>query len=275
MSESFDNDPSARVAAFQAVYFHQGWSRHLPMSAIMLFFEVVKAPRTRAELHDRLAAGWGSQGLDGPAFEPLKQWTEESLAELRAGPAFFDDDEDDDISAADVMAEEAEQRDQHIAQLDGYAVALGVAPVRTMGNVLDFMAACGVLTITGPGEDGLFNLNPHASLPSEALPIAPEQRRHEDRMRWAPLHAPTVQAITDMFDPDAEQPATVRRTNLERLAQELGTDTETVRAGLVCLLEQPDFTASADIERVREHQVFEITVDWDTFARTRITIMPG
>jgi hypothetical protein len=63
----------------------------------------------------------------------------------------------------------------------------------------------------------------------------------------------------------------VKRTSLQRLARELDVDVETARAGLTTLLRGRDFTANRDPERTREHEVFEIAVDWERSAQSRIS----
>jgi hypothetical protein len=75
-----------------------------------------------------------------------------------------------------------------------------------------------------------------------------------------------------LFHPGDEHRVDVKRTSLQRLARELGLDVETVRAGVVALVSDADFTASLDPEELFEHQVFEIVVDWELFAQSRLTI---
>jgi hypothetical protein len=59
------------------------------------------------------------------------------------------------------------------------------------------------------------------------------------------------------------------------MARRLDLAAESVRAGVLNLLTDGDFTASSDVERLLDHQVFELTVDWEKFRSSRITIVHG
>ena len=170
------------------------------------------------------------------------------------------------------MAEESRLRLEHMDEVDRWSRELGVEPVRTLRDLLEFLLAAGVLTTTGAGDAALIRLNESAPLPAEVLTLSEEDRRSDDDLRWQRLHEPAAQAVIDLFVSD-EAPTATLRTSLQRLAREVDLAVESVRAGVVHLLNDGDFTASADVERLLEHQVFELTVDWKKFRSSRITIV--
>ena len=269
----------ARSALFSDVFFSRGWSQQLPTACIEIMGALVLAdePPTRAQIEEHLRRREElKNGWDSPAWDELHQWTDEELRDLDEhfeGDPVFGNRDDEPKDATGVIAEEAEHRAKHLAAMDGYSVALSVAPVRTMGDLLDFMVACGVLAEQGTPDETRYEINPAAPLPSEVLPLSNEERAAEDRRRWADLHEPTAQKIIELFHDDEDEPnAERRRTSLQRLAREIGTDVESARAGVLNLLQDGDFTATVDVERAAEHKVFELVVDWDRFHATRIQL---
>lgn len=51
------------------------------------------------------------------------------------------------------------------------------------------------------------------------------------------------------------------------------TSGRSVRAGVLNLLHDGDFSASTDVERLLDYQVFELTIEWERFRSSRITIV--
>jgi hypothetical protein len=153
------------------------------------------------------------------------------------------------------MADEAAARDRHMTEMDRNSAALGVPPVRTMGDLLTFMVAAGVLIRSESDSVKTLRLNPSVPLPDEVLPLTAEERAREDEFRWGELHEPTAQEIIPLFDPDGSQHDRLV-TSLERLARQLDVPVESARARLLALIKSDDFT-----ERASVHQVFEIRVD--------------
>jgi len=47
---------------------------------------------------------------------------------------------------------------------------------------------------------------------------------------------------------------------------------ESVRAGVLNLLNEGDFNTTINVEQAAPHQVFELVVDWELFAATRISL---
>jgi len=213
-------------------------------------------------------------GWNSTAWEPLDDYTDEGLQQLRAE---FEDTpfaagSDEPGSAEDVMAEENRLRLEHMDDLDRWSLELEVGPVRTLHDLLEFMIAARVLSKVGASDEAVLQLNSSAPLPSEVLSLSDHDRRVDDELRWQRLHEPAAQAVIDLFDPDGTATTTLR-TSLQRLSRQIGMDTESVRAGILNLLQNDDFTATVDIERLLEHQVFELMVDWEKFSRSRISIV--
>lgn len=266
-----------RVNLFTTNWFSLGWSHHVPATALAVLQPLVThGPLSVDELERHLFPspkapdlGWNST-----AWEPLDEYTDESLQELRAEfedtPFAVGPDEPDTAEA--VMAEEIRLRLERMDEVDRWSRELGVEPVRTLRDLLEFLLAAGVLTTTGAGDTALIRLNESAPLPGEVLTLSEEDRRSDDDQRWQRLHEPAAQAVIDLFVSD-EAPTATLRTSLQRLAREVDLAVESVRAGVVHLLNDGDFTASADVERLLEHQVFELTVDWKKFRSSRITIV--
>ncbi|MFD7161126.1 DUF6042 family protein [Kribbella sp. NPDC059898] len=267
---------SARATLFTTIWFDLGWSRYAPDGALAIIRPLVSlGPLTEAELGRHLMPTPKAPdlGWDSTAWEPLDEYTDEGLRRLREqfDPTPFAAGPDEPTTAAEVMAEEAQLRRDHIADVDSWSQQFGLEPVRTLRDLLRFLLAAGVLTKIGSGTEQLIRLNDAAPLPAEILSLSEADRRTEDAQRWQELHEPAAQAVIDLFDPHGE-PMTAIRTSLQRLARQTGRDLESVRAGVLNLLEDGDFVATADVERLLEHQVFELSVDWDHFHNSRISI---
>ncbi len=266
-----EDERMRRSLWLEQVYTRGGWMRYLPPAAVNVVRALLDEPQTVEQIDANLraseftAAGWQSE-----AWEPLHPWTDEELAAQRADPDFGD--ETDDADAATVNAEEAAEREARIAEVDGYSRHLGVAPVRTLADVLELMVACRILTRTGDGGGTVVDFAFDAPLPAEVLPLSAEEREKEDRLRWRSAYEPVAGSIIGLFDPDLEDRPDRLRTSLQRLARQLDVDAETARAAALLLLEDEDFTANRELERIAEHQVFELTVDWERFDRERMSL---
>jgi hypothetical protein len=269
---------NARATLFTTIWFELGWSRYAPDGALAIIRPLVSlGPLTEGELGRHLMPSPKAPdlGWDSTAWEPLNEYTDEGLRQLREefDPTPFAASPDEPATAAEAMAHEAQLRREHMDDVDQWSRAFGLAPVRTLRHLLGFLLAAGVLTKvgTGAGADQLIRLNETTPLPSEVLALSEDDRRAEDALRWQELHEPAAQAVIDLFDPHGE-PISTLRTSLQRLSRQTGRDIESVRAGILNLLMDGDFVASADLERVLEHQVFELSVDWNQFRSSRISI---
>jgi hypothetical protein len=135
-----DNEKMRRAMWLEQVYTRGGWMRYLPPSAISILGPLLNEAQTAQQVDAELrrsqytASGWQTE-----AWEPLHPWTDEELAAQRADPDFGDPT--DDADAATANAEEAAERAARVSELDGFSEHLGVAPVRTLGDLLEFMVA--------------------------------------------------------------------------------------------------------------------------------------
>jgi uncharacterized protein DUF6042 len=116
--------------------------------------------------------------------------------------------------------------------MDAASAALGVAPVRTMADLLEFIVVCTVLTAAGEQGQRRYALNPQAALPAEVLPLAGDDQAAEDQARWQRNHEPAAQGIIGPFRLGDTGRPDVMRANLRALATVLGINTETARAML-------------------------------------------
>ena len=263
----------------QDLCFGRGWLRYLPPASILFMGALAnQGPLNKVDLGDWIRAGCrdGERGWDAEAWDPVKVWTDEEWQQARDaeehGPFPFAFGPDDPADAAGANAEEIEDRERELARSDAYSQALGIAPVRTMADVLRYMIACGVVIERTEGEDVVYDLNPDVELPAEVLPLSDEDRAREDSLRWQDVHEATAQSIIRLFDPDGEDRPERKRTSLTRLARELDSDFESVRAGVLNLLDEGDFTTTIDIEDAAPPQAFELVVDRERFAATRISL---
>lgn len=253
-------------------YSDMGWSRFFPIAAVEVVGGIALHGRmTRDEIGRWVARGYDdhTDGLLLPVWEKTDPWTEESLREHYEE---FPPQPGQRQTVEEANAEDRANHDARVTAIDSYATSLGLRPPRTIADLLEYMQACGFLRTDGAGEDLVYEMNPEVRLPTETLRLDETTRRREDEIRWRMLVEPIAQKMIGLFHPDDEERLDVKRTSLQRLARELDVDVETARAGLSGLLQSPDFTTTADPERVLEHQVFEIHVNWEIFADTRIGI---
>jgi hypothetical protein len=241
-----------RWLVFNDLLFGRGWQRYLPPASILIAGALASdGPMTKDALRDewvRTGHQDGERGWEADPWDPVKVWTDEEWQEAKReaedGPFAYGPDSPPDAAGAN--AAEIEEHEWQLARSDGYARALGLEPVGTMGGVLDYMLAAGV--VVQRQEDGrvVYALNPDVGLPSEVLPLSEEDRAAEDSLRWRDVHESTAQAIIRLFQPDGEEPLDRKRTSLTRLARELDSDFESARAGVLNLLQEGDFTATIE-----------------------------
>lgn len=254
---------------FNEVYMRMGWLRVFPSAAVAILSPLAtRGPMTAELLESELRPEMGSErGWASGAWEPLHEWTDGELEELSA--QFPDDAETADRQdAQSVMAEEAAARRDRVKELDLYADAVAVSPVRTLGDLLRFMIACGVLV---QNDGGVIDLNPDARLPAEVLPLTPRRQADEDELRWRDLHESTSYRIIELFSPQDDRLDSLR-VSLQTLAASASVDPESVRAAIGNLLGVGDFSTSVDVDRLEIDETFELSVDWDLFDTKRIGV---
>jgi hypothetical protein len=261
--------PESDVEILHRTYMEYGWNRFLPDGAIQLLAIIAGGQLDTADLDLQLRESQHSaDGLESAAWSPLEVYTDEALAELHGlfdrAPMVVGDDESE--TADEVMALEAAARAEEVQQMRRFSDHLHVSEVRTLGDLLTFMAEADLIT----HSSGVWKLNATAPLPEESLPLTPEQREYEDELRWALLHERPAQGIIRLFRPDGIAPADTLTTSLTALASELDVPVEAARGALVELIRAADFSADTDPATCEEDDILTIAIDWDTFHTTRI-----
>lgn len=248
----------------------RGWLRFVPTAgAIIIRTLHDQGPMTRAQLAVHMGEDDDDLGWAAPAWGESEEFTDEELAELNQQFAFGGLPQ----SAEEANAEEAALRAEQTAKIDSFAQGVGVGALRTAEDVLTYLLAARVVIASNEHERGdeqvHYALNPEAPAPGEVLAISAQDQATEERIAWHGLHGRTAQDILATFDSRIPGPTQSRKTTLQRLGREIGVDAEAARAGVMCLLLDGDFTTTIDIERAETHKVFELVVDWETYATTR------
>lgn len=249
------------------------WSRFLPVAGNQVIEALEKlGPSTKAQIAPHLGERDVDQGWSSSAVgEPEEDFTDEELASLHREFGWAGEPESAVEANADIAARHALKQ----ATLDRYAAALGVQPLRTAADALDFLIACGLVLVdldAGDGPDRVrYALNPSPPQPGEVLAMSEQERAEQAERHRRNRYEPTAQAIIATFYFRRGR-AHSRRVTLQHLAREVGADVEHARAGVCYLISDGDFSASTDVERVAEQEVFELVVDWETFASNRVSI---
>ncbi|MFE6309320.1 DUF6042 family protein [Nocardiopsis sp. NPDC057823] len=221
------------------------------------------------------------RNIDGSLQEVLDTICEEQDAELPRcgplnGPLRWKDPSDPEGD------DEAEQAERNFAEL--LALAGRTMPT-TNQELADLLAELGVLVHTTDPER--WRLTRPLPLISETLPLPEGHRAHEQWIRDYWDYRDANQAVlqwTIANVPDQERIGQAPAT-LGQLAAECELTLEETRYGLALMDGQSDVTvlrhdAPLDREQIfalKDHQRFQIRMDWDEYAESRITIMraPG
>jgi hypothetical protein len=191
-------------------------------------------------------------------------------------PANTDVEPDDSEEAFDdELADHAER----VAAYDKMVRRMGRRPVQTAEQVLDLMVAIGLVEVDAhDGEQGL-RLATNPPLPTEALPMTPEERAEEDRLRWQSRYGRLSQTVLQLFiDEETGGPGrTALPATLDRLAASTGADPEDVRHAVMVLINEGDVSAHrhggpVDVERLEPHQRFDLVLDPDRFYADRMSL---
>lgn len=135
--------PGLDVEILHRIYMEYGWNRFLPDGTIHLLTAIAFDELDTAALELRLRESEHSaDGLKSPAWSPVDVYTEEALAELRAvfDGASLDIADDEPETTDEVVALEAAARANDVQQMRRFSDHLGVPEVRTLGDLLIFMA---------------------------------------------------------------------------------------------------------------------------------------
>jgi Family of unknown function (DUF6042) len=244
--------------------------RHWPFRCCSSPVPSFDQPPTLDDLSKVIASPSNPEGSwDASAWEEPKPFTAEELASLRAEFGHpGEEPEDPDTANADELA----RFQKDVARVNGWAAAYGLPPVMTCRDTLNLFLVAGVLHKVV--EDGAVRFRPAWPFPrvEEVFSLTPEEQAHEDEIRWRHLHEGTAQDIINLFDPNGEHPRDSLTTSLERLGRKLDLDPESIRDGILGLLDEGDFSCNIDITTALAHRVFTLTVDWEEFAATRINL---
>lgn len=163
---------------------------------------------------------------------------------------------------------------RHDARLLDLAFSLGVAHLDSCTERIDFLVATGVLCRV-PRPAGVYLVPAWPTpLPQDRLGLTRNERLTEDKLRWNEVFEAATDKIIWLFRPHADDRCSAVNTTLEQVAAWWCLDAETVRHALLVLLDDDDFTATADLSRVGSCTPFHLAVDWNTFDRTRLVVDP-
>ncbi len=233
----------------------EGWLRWSPPCTGDLLVHVLRARQPRPEAE--ILAEMGRRP-DQPPGDEQAAWEEPLLRRDIHGTFLYD------LYRADM-----DSFLRHRARVDELAGALGLPPaVRTAADTADYLVAAGLLCRVT--KDGTVLLVPAwpVPLPEERLALTAEERRVEDVLRWNELNDETGEQIIALFAPDSDR-WPERTTSLRLLAQELQVDSEDVRQALVVFMTSVLLSVNADIPRLGDDSAFVLTMNWETYDRTR------
>jgi hypothetical protein len=241
--------------AFDGDFVQCGWLRWLPHSALVLHMAVVTA---------------AVNDLDGDIDDQAEDDALDGLADLAGGldaPVWLSEEEEerehpDDPDFPDLLARSKDR-------LRRAAAAADLPEVITNRDLLELMRRLGL--VSRVEEEGCVRWRPVSPLPlpDERIPMLPEEEAEEDAIRWHGLHASNSYRVITKFK---DEELTTLRTSIAELAADIGLDKESTRYAVEALLEDGDFTATADPARVTAKDEFALTVDWEKFAENRIEI---
>lgn len=208
-----------------------GWMRNLPHAGTALLMSVVmdEQPSTMDQLSEALRSPHSPGGDWGaPCWDPVEYFTDEQLVDLHAEYG-----DDDDRSAAEVNAGLDAHQAALVEQVDRYAAHHGLGPVRTCQDALELLVSVGVVH---RGDDGrIYPVYPMPD-PQDVLPVSDEELATLATMRERDRAEDAGRALHDRLEADLKQVGEVF-TSVDRLAGVTGMDEETIRLGLVELVD--------------------------------------
>ncbi|POH66022.1 MULTISPECIES: DUF6042 family protein [Cryobacterium] len=256
---------------FTLVYVQSGWQRFLPSSSIaVLSYLATEGAASPTEIDEELRGNVDTaEGLTSDVWEPPLEFADEELRPLDENSEGIPLVSDGPRRSAEVVNAQAQAtRIQEIAELEVFSSHLGLAAIRTLADLLDFMTAAQVTVLA----DGQYSINPAAPLPEEVLPLTEPRRETEAQLRWNQLHQEMSQQTISLFKP--EQPYSVNSlsTTINELAQKLGADPQSIREALVILIDEGDFTITRDPLRAAADDPFNVNVNWEAFYVSRLPV---
>ena len=242
-----------------------GWMACLPLRAISIVMALAADGPLTA---DGLDARWSARdetprglGLAAAAWEPLEEfadaewrrWTESFDAAMRQHcPQLVPGGEWGTAGQGNEGAWQ-EQADR-IARMDADSAALGVAPVRTMADLLEFMVACTVVTAAGEHNQTRYVLNPQALPPAEVLPRSGDGQPASDQACGWRQHELPAQDTIGLLTPGDTGRADILRANLRALAHVLDLGTEANARSMLLYWLSFDWNPSIPVELADPHR---------------------
>lgn len=260
------------------VLFQLGWYRWLPLSA-MDFEEILhRFPDTDRQNVVRAQRVWSARRA---GVELDRTVAPDVLGDsLPVAPAWPNPTEptgepDDEQAYQDELAD----RQRRINEYDEVTDRLGIPQVRTAEQVLDLMITLRLIEVDTSHGNHALRLATNPPLPTEVLPLSPEQRAEEDKGRWLSRYGRLAQRVLRLFvdDVSGDLSRVTLATSLDRLAAATDSDPEDLRHAVQVLVEEGDFSAQrqgarVDAERLVPHQRFDLVVDPDRFYADRISV---
>lgn len=143
-------------------------------------------------------------------------------------------------------------------------------PMTTCRHIVEFLIELNVIE-RREDESGV-SWTVVSPLPNveEVLPLPPERREHESKIRWQESFAQASRTITDWIDQHRVPGADMAEIeiSLQNLADQAGLDPEDARHGLAILLDE-DIRCDRDPETVAIELPLRIAIDWKLFEEWR------
>lgn len=220
-----------------------------------------------AEAMDNGWLGW----MPGCGF-PLLHLAADAEHRQRAYRKAVAEDERLDLEGPALPAAELEEGTRNLEEVWRQAADDRGLPLDTVDDLIDVMAAIGLLELSAAGCVQVVNPLP---LVEDALPLDEEQRQREVDRRWRARYERTAECIIARFGevyrrtgqlPDGWQQtdtALTWTTTLMAASADLVVDPDDLRHGLALLLEDGELTIDVpDIRTVDRDQAFCLTIQW-------------
>lgn len=213
-----------------AAFVREGWLRWLPSGGLAVYEAAVRLGAGEDDGGRADEASWRDllgRGLEAPAWEATA----------------FEDPRD----AEEERRHQAERR----ARVDRIAQDLGLGPVATLGDVVEFERRLGLVERAAAG--GRWRTVRPVPRPAERIAMTEAERAEEEALSWRWRYDGAATAVVGLFG-DGQRTTTLT-TSLERLARRTGYGVEDVRQGVLVLLDG-GFAASLDVRSAPPHEVF-------------------
>ena len=225
-------DPTERINAA----ITDGWSRWLPHGALQLLGAIAASEEA------------GITGdLDEVDEGPIG-W----LVSARGGVEHRNGVDPEEVSDRGARPDDLEL----VRRGDAIARRLGMTPLRSLADDARFLIRCGLVERTDDGETIQWRVAWPVPLPEERLPLTPQERAQEDRIRWSALHHHATIAVVTWLTEHRHSEVT---TTLAQVAAACRLDVESARQALIDSADF-DWDTTADLTRAEPTQ--PLTLIW-------------